>query len=168
MILSFYVWRTRTRPQTHSTARVPLTHRGSPRPGEPNLASARQSHAALHSILHVPWSCHRKSWALAHRTARPSPDCKASLSFRHFSSAGTRCVTGNILMKGRHLPRCCTLFGSSFLRRNPPRSLSTWRSGAYTGCNYRSAYAAGWALPSHPVLQERRTALATRRRRRGS
>ena len=87
----------------HGVVRVPLARRISPRLREPNWPSAHQNHAALHSILHVPSNCHDNSWSPAHPTAQPSPDCKASISFRDSSYAGTRCDTGNILMKGRHL-----------------------------------------------------------------
>lgn len=78
MSLSLYVWWTRTHPHTWCSAR-------------------------RHNIPHVLSNPHNNTWSPAHLTAQPSPDCKASSSLRDSSYAGTRCDTGNILMKGRHL-----------------------------------------------------------------
>lgn len=93
----------------HGMTQALLTLRVSPWLGKPNWAPALCSHDALHSIFHVPWNRHGNSWSLAHLTAQPSPACKAPLSFRNSSSAGTRCVSGNNLMKSRHLPHHCPL-----------------------------------------------------------
>lgn len=103
--------------------------RVSPCAGEPNWASARQSHATLHSIPHMPSNRHSNSRSPAHLTAQPSPDCRASLSFRESSYAGTRCDTGNILMKGRHLahPYSPQFFVSTQESPQIPLHLAFWK-----------------------------------------
>lgn len=59
----------------------------------------------------------------------PRLDCKASLSFRESGYAGTRCDTGNILMKGRHLAHPCSpqFFISSQESPQIPLHLAFWK-----------------------------------------
>lgn len=98
----------------------------SPSSEEPNWGSAHQNQATLHSIPPMPSNHHSNSWAL---TAQPSPDCKASWSLRESSYAGTRCDTGNILMKGRHLAHPCSpqFFISAQESPQIPLHLAFWK-----------------------------------------
>lgn len=96
-----------------------------------NLIEALLIRTTPHS--RAPLMCHQTitgipdpllTWQLS-----PHLDCKASLSFRESSYAGTRCDTGNILMKGRHLahPRPPQFFISAQESPQIPLHLAFWK-----------------------------------------
>ena len=133
-ILSFYVWQTRSLPRTRC-----LAWRGSCLPTvsaciQENLFEPLLVRTTPHFT--ASFTCHqtvtvildpRFTWQLS------PPDCKAY----HLGIAVMLApdVTQGISSWKADTWPIVTHFSSSFLRRNPHRSPSTWHSGSYIFCN---------------------------------